>query len=254
VNHLSGFLKVNDGGFHMTNRTRQRRPIGSQTNRFDRFLLKLGVAGPTLFVAAFLVQGFTRPGYDPLRSWVSELSLGSEGWINVVNLIVSGALILGFGLGLRRSLRSSPGALWGPVAVIGCGISMILAGVFVTDPTGNYPPGVPRPQTVSTSGLIHDIAGPMIILTMTVACFALAAHFSDEPDGRRWAHDSRITGWIIPISFIMCSALVGLDYGGVLPGAPSGLFQRVSLILGSVWMVRLALKRSRRDPSNPLRR
>ena len=38
-----------------------------------------GITTPVLFVAVFLVEGWLRPGYQPLSMFVSELSLGPRG-------------------------------------------------------------------------------------------------------------------------------------------------------------------------------
>lgn len=38
-----------------------------------------GVMDPSLFVVAFLVEGWLRPGYDPAADYVSARSLGERG-------------------------------------------------------------------------------------------------------------------------------------------------------------------------------
>ncbi|MGB8253138.1 MAG: DUF998 domain-containing protein, partial [Anaerolineaceae bacterium] len=63
-------------------------------------LLKLstwaGIIGPTLFVAVFMIEGWLRPGYDPLSTFISTLSLGPRGWIQIINFILFGAFLLLF--------------------------------------------------------------------------------------------------------------------------------------------------------------
>ena len=71
------------------------------------------VAGP-LFIVAFLIEGATRADYSPLRHPVSSLALGDAGWMQVVNFIVTGLLMLAYAVGLRRALRPGPGSTWGP--------------------------------------------------------------------------------------------------------------------------------------------
>jgi hypothetical membrane protein len=72
-------------------------------------LLACGVIGPLLFINVFLIEGATRPGYSAWRHSVSQLSLGEQGWINSVNIIVCGLLMLCFAIGLRLVLRSGKG-------------------------------------------------------------------------------------------------------------------------------------------------
>lgn len=212
----------------------------------SRSLLACGVIGPPLFVLVFLIEGATRPGYNPWRNWVSELSLGELGWMQIANFIVFGLLALGFAIGLRQVLRIGRGSLWGPILVAAFGLCLILAGIFVTNSNGSYPPGAPRSS--SLSGTIHDIAGPGVFVSVTAACFVLARRFAGDPDWKGWARYSVITGVVVPTAWIVCAVLAGLDYGGVLLGAPSGLFQRLSLVAGCAWVMLLALRLMRERP------
>jgi hypothetical protein len=59
-------------------------------------LLSCGVIAGPLFVAAFLVEGAARVGYDPLRHPVSSLALGDHGWKQTANFVVAGLLTLAF--------------------------------------------------------------------------------------------------------------------------------------------------------------
>jgi hypothetical protein len=52
-----------------------------------------GMIGSVIFAAIFTLEGCLRPGYNPLGMFVSELSLGPRGWIQIVNFIVFGALV-----------------------------------------------------------------------------------------------------------------------------------------------------------------
>ena len=55
-----------------------------------------------------------------------------------------------------------------------------------------------------------------------------------------------------PRVLLACSVLVALDFAGVFPGAPGGLFERVALVAGGTWISLLALRLSReRKPSEP---
>ena len=58
---------------------------------------------PVLFVAVFTIEGSLRVGYDPISSYVSELSLGPRGWIQIANFVVFGALVLVFASGVAAS-------------------------------------------------------------------------------------------------------------------------------------------------------
>lgn len=48
-------------------------------DQITRWLLAGGVVGPPLFIAVFLIEGATRPGYSVWRNQVSELELSNQG-------------------------------------------------------------------------------------------------------------------------------------------------------------------------------
>lgn len=57
-------------------------------------------SGPALFIAVFLVLGVVKPRYDATARFVSEGSIGELGWIQIVNFVVLGAMLLAFAAAL----------------------------------------------------------------------------------------------------------------------------------------------------------
>jgi hypothetical protein len=55
-----------------------------------RNLIYCGIVAGPLFIAVTLIQAFTRTGFDLARHPLSLLSLGSLGWIQILNFVVSG--------------------------------------------------------------------------------------------------------------------------------------------------------------------
>ncbi|HEY8870655.1 MAG TPA: DUF998 domain-containing protein, partial [Candidatus Limnocylindrales bacterium] len=53
-----------------------------------RGLLASGVIGPVLFFVMFLIEGAIRPDYDPMRVFVSQLSLGDQGWLQIATFVI----------------------------------------------------------------------------------------------------------------------------------------------------------------------
>lgn len=70
-----------------------------------KLLVACGFAAPIVFVGTFLIEGATRPGYDAWAEFVSLLSLGSDGWMQVANFIASGWLLLGFSVAVFQAVR-----------------------------------------------------------------------------------------------------------------------------------------------------
>src|SRR5262245_12632608 len=75
-----------------------------------RFLIACGAIGPLLFILVFLIEGVTRPNYNAWHNFVSDLSIGQQGWEQIGNFLVCGALMLCFAVGLRRILRPGKGS------------------------------------------------------------------------------------------------------------------------------------------------
>src|SRR5205807_2589490 len=144
------------------------------------FLLLCGVIGPLLFIVVLLIEGATRPGYSAWRNYGSDLELSDQGWEQIANFIVCGSLCIAFAVGLRRIWRTGRASVWGPLLVGLFGLGLLIAGVFVTDPGGGYPPGAPlngSPQT--WHGWVHGINGLLLFnVVLPAACFVVARRFA----------------------------------------------------------------------------
>ena len=153
-----------------------------------RNLLYCGIVAGPLFIAASLIQAFTRTGFDLARHPLSLLSLGSLGWVQIINFVVSGILYVLGAVGLRAALRQSRGGTWGPLFVGLSGIGLIIAGVFTADPGAGFPPGAPAgAPTMSWHGLLHEIGFMLSFVGAIGACAVFARHYA--PLGRR--------GWMV---------------------------------------------------------
>lgn len=201
-----------------------------------RRLLACGVIGPTLFVLAFLIEGAIRSGYDPGRVFVSMLSLGDQGWVQVANFLVSGSLIVGFAVGLRRVMRSGPGCRWGPILVGGVGLGLVIAGIFAGDPGMGYPPGTPLGPAQSSSwhASVHFIGAIFVFVGLPLASFVFARRFQSERDPA-WALYSLGSGLGMFVVFVTARDANGGDPAGV-----AGWLQRASIVIGFAWIVLLA--------------
>src|SRR4029453_19625672 len=88
--------------------------VAREATRHDlitRGLLWCGVAAGPLFLVTALAEGATRADYHPLRHPVSSLALGPQGWMQVANFSVAGALYLSYAVGLWRAPRTVVGTL-----------------------------------------------------------------------------------------------------------------------------------------------
>src|SRR5262245_9158807 len=202
----------------------------SRTDGVTRRLLWCGVVAGPLFVLVWLIAGFLRPDYSPLRHPVSSLSLGPAGWQQQLNFLVCGALTLAFAVGLWRLGPSR----WGPILVGLIGLGFIGAGLFTTDPIGGYPPGSPLQLTDYTpAGALHQLFSTFFFFGLPAACFVYARHLP-----RPWAIYSILTAVAFLLTFVLAG--VGFSQNAAL-AAYGGLFQRICIVIGEAWLTLLAL-------------
>ncbi len=204
-----------------------------------RLLLACGVIGSLLNIVVLLILGATRPYYNAWQMPDSLLQLGDGGWMQSTNYIVSGVLLLGFAIGLRRVLRTGRGSTWGPILLGIYGFTFIAIGPFVSDPMMGYPPGVPSTTTVQ--GTIHNLFGQLQFISLIAACFLLRRLDAADPDERGWAWYSIATGLLVAASDVAFVFTVK-----VLDGGPAGLIERIGIIASGIWIALLALRLMRK--------
>jgi len=210
-----------------------------QTFLSTRLLLTGGVVGPILFVVVFTILGAIRTGYDPMRQFVSLLMLSDGGWIQVASFVVSGTLIAGSAIGLRRVLTPGPGCRLAPIGVGLAGLGLVVAGIFPTDPLQGYPPGTPPglPLVPSWHAVLHLVGALLFFGGLPFASIVIARRFISA-GSVGWAIYSAGSG----IGMFLINAATGASPGtvGMVPDI-AGLLQRISIVLGLSWLALLSL-------------
>ncbi|MET0416230.1 MAG: DUF998 domain-containing protein [Actinoplanes sp.] len=197
-----------------------------------RWLLAAGPVAAAQMIAYVTIAGALRPGYRSERNWISQLVLGPGGWLAALNLAMCGLWLILCAAGLRQ--RLGPGAA--ARLVTWCGIGLLVIALVPTDPGIGYPPGVPTEATAL--GLAHQAFSVALGLT-GVAAAALLGRATGRP------RLGLLIATVMAVTFTAGSILVLLDAGGVLPGNPSGLLERIALYTGLCWIawVSTALRR-----------
>lgn len=184
------------------------RAVGSA-----RTLLTCGVVAGPLYIVVVVMQMLTRDGFDISRHPASLLSNGEQGWIQIVNFVVSGLLFVACAVGLHRVLRPAAGrgAVWGPRLVGVFGAGMVAAAVFSADPADGFPPGTPTgpPTGVSWQGMVHFLVAGIAFLALIAACFVFARRFAAAGRRRGWAAFSTVTGALFLVTWISLFVLQG---------------------------------------------
>lgn len=85
----------------------QRRPVMTP-------LAVAGIVGPVVFAVVAVAQGLIRPGYSLVAEPVVALVSGPSGWVQDVNFVVLGALVIACAIGLHLGVRPAGWARWAP--------------------------------------------------------------------------------------------------------------------------------------------
>lgn len=191
-----------------------------------------GMSGAVLFVSVFTVFGWLYPGYSWTRMFVSELSLGPYGWVQILNFVITGTLVLVFGRGLAAQFSTGAASRAGPVLVQGIGVSLIASGPFTTDPSAMF-------SQTSTHGVVHGIFGALVFTFAPLSCFVFYRRFRSDPAWRPLA------GWTLAMGVVLTLG-VGLLKISQQPGSGlfewKGLVQRVILITFMTWIFAVAFR------------
>lgn len=159
-----------------------------------------GIAAGPVFLAVGVVQGVARDGFDFRRNALSQLALGEAGWVQTLNFLLAGALLVLGAVALRRVLGSGPGGTWGPVLVGVFGASFWAAAAFPADAGAGFPVGAPEAAVMSGHGALHMAAGMVGYLALCAAFVVLAGSLAARGH-RRWAVASRLVPVVVLAGF-----------------------------------------------------
>jgi hypothetical protein len=201
----------------------------------QRQLAWAGVIGPILFVVIFTIEGWLRPGYKPLTMYVSELSLGSRGWIQILNFIVFGSLFLVFTRAVAAEFQSGKASRGGVILLTIIAICYLLSGPFITDPANT-----PRNE-MTLHGILHGIFGAIVFSLMPISCFVFLRCFREDP---KWQF---LQWWTLALGIIIAAAVILLTVATKLPNTQNlfgewlGLIQRLAIVPFMIWLFVFAL-------------
>lgn len=191
-----------------------------------------GMIGAVLFVSVFSIYGWLYPGYSPTRMFVSELSLGNYGWVQILNFVLTGALVLAFGRGLAAHFTTGAASRAGPVLVQIIGVSLIASGPFITDPSS-------MSGQASAHGVVHGIFGALVFTFAPLSCFVFYGRFRSDTLWRPLA------GWTLGSGVVLTLGIVLLKISQQ-PGSGlfewKGLVQRVILVTFMAWIFTVATR------------
>ncbi len=211
--------------------------LNNGVSKTIKALLTCGLAGCLLFIVVFLVQGQLRDGYTAMKFPISSLSIGQSGWIQITNFIVSGSLIFLFAIGFRQATPLLKNSLWTSRLIGAVGLGLVGAGLFSSDPVFGYPTTEPLAIAQFTiHGHLHDFFSIFVFVCLPIAIFKIRNRFK-EATNNSWATYSLLSG-IGMLTFFIFAGVGFKQVTGLVEFA--GVFQRLSLTIGFVWMAAIS--------------
>ena len=207
----------------------------NETSKYLLFAAWSGIIGPALFVAVFLLEGWIRPGYNSLAEYVSALSLGGRGWIQIINFVIFGTLLFGFTRAVATEFPNGKASRWGLILLTIIAIGYFFSGPFIMDPTGT-----PLAET-TFHGNLHGILGAIVFVMMPITIFVFWRRFHSDP---KWRF---LQGWTLGLG-TLCAAVD--IYFSIISKIPIlltsqshwvGLIQRGVIVPFMIWVFVFAL-------------
>ncbi len=199
-----------------------------------RSLLRCGMLAGPFYIAVGLSQAFLRDGFDLARHSLSVLANGPGGWVQTANLALTGLMVLAAAVGFGHALGPKSRAVtW---FLGGYGVAMIVAAMFPTDPVDGFPPGTPigPPTSISTSGLVHLIAGALGFTFLAISCF-FAARAMRRRNVSSLALLSLLSGFAVVLGF----------FGGIALPTVGVLGIWFAVVAGWAWLTVMSLRLNR---------
>lgn len=194
-----------------------------------------GMVGSAFFVILFTIEGMVRVGYDPLSMYVSELSLGPDGWIQILNFYLLGILLVIFAWGVAKQFPAGRASRAGPILLVIMGISIFLAGLFTMDPVQTLA------QNRTLDGKLHTLFSSILFLLAPISCYVFYRRFKTDPEWKSFAKLTLVVGTIVALAVILLQA-----GPTTFPDPPNafnpwvGLIQRVGIIAYLAWIYAFA--------------
>lgn len=189
-----------------------------------------GVIGPILFWGVLVVLGQTQFAYNAVRSDISLLVLGTNGWVQTANFAVFGLFTLVFQVGLQRAV--SPERPWGGINILAmaCGLGLVSIAVFPTDRIGTW----------TIHGAIHLGGVAALAVLLPLSCLVAAGKMQPHRAWRGYALFSVLVGVLTGA----LTAILLLVWSGVWRASHPwlGLYERIAFALPCAWMEIVAIR------------
>ncbi len=189
-----------------------------------------GLIAPMLFVMIFTIEGLFRENYSAMKNFISELSLGNEGWIQIANFLIFGFLFFVFSIGLLQAFQKRRLPTTGPILFLILASCYFFSGPFVTDP------GTIFTQQKSVHGIIHGILGAIVFILMTISSWTFLKLFKKEKEFKSLKNVTLLFAILLTLSLIAFTYVTKVPTSQNIFQNLNGLFQRLALIPFMIWL------------------
>jgi len=194
-------------------------------------LAAAGIAGPIIFAVVALVQNVLRQDHSLVEHPISALAAGTSGWVQNVNFLLFGLLMIAYAVGLHMGVRPGRWSVVGFALLVLSGIGLMWGGVFpATDSTGAF----------DENRVVHIPGFIMTFLGGGIGLIAMSRRMARDPRWKSVATYALATGITMLVLILVGGGLVRP------PGAPLhawlGLFQWVLLAVWFPCTIILALR------------
>ncbi|MBA3677281.1 MAG: DUF998 domain-containing protein [Sphingosinicella sp.] len=178
-----------------------RKRLPSADERRSPLLIS-GLVAALLFNSLVLAQAVIRPEYDLVRMPLSLLALGHGGWVQTLNFVITGFLIMAAAIGVRATRSPGTGNLAGPVLLAFYGAGMAVAGFFPADPINGFPVGAHATPALTANAQLHGFGFMVAHLAVIIASLVFAFRFW-RLSRKGWAAYCVITALGVPLLIVL---------------------------------------------------
>jgi len=198
----------------------------------------LGALPPIVFIVIFTIDGILQKDYNAISMHISALSIGSDGWIQIVNFLILGSFLFVFSLRILSENTKERKSNTGPIILLISSICFLFSGPFVMDPMGTLR------ENMTIHGIIHGILGGIVFILMPVTCFVFYNSFNNE---KKWIHFRKwtlIAGILISITLGLFILVTKIEYLNQVFINYLGLMQRAVIVPYLIWLFTFGLKKT----------
>lgn len=189
-------------------------------------LATLAIIGKIIMLTSAWLLPFASE-FSLISDHISELVLGSYGFVQTAAFVISGLTTLGLAFAIRKfTIRLWP-SLIGSILVGIYGIGGILAAIFPTDRVDS----AADLETLSKVGAIHVGVAIIAILSMVVGMFILTWNFRRQVNWQPFI-----------VGFVLCSGSTLALFFAQTQGHLAGLMQRLLITAISLWLILVAVR------------